>query len=249
MPRRRSSAQRSGSMPVSARTRVDLPWSTWPGGGDHLHRASHRPDGREQRRRRRQVRRSAGRAGSCRARAVPITAGLCRRAAAGAQARRQRDRPAWQLQPGRAAAADRAGARHHLGRGGPASSARRAARSAAAARPGRRAGSAGRGRGPRRVASRAARVSLSTRSARASGLSAQRLDRLGAAEHQAGLRTAEQLVAAAGDQVGAGAQRAGHVRLVRQQRVRAQQAAADVDDHRDAEAGELMRPSTWRRSR
>lgn len=30
MPRRRSSAQRSGSIPVSSRTRVDLPWSTWP---------------------------------------------------------------------------------------------------------------------------------------------------------------------------------------------------------------------------
>ena len=29
-PRRRSSASRSGSWPVSARTRVDLPWSTWP---------------------------------------------------------------------------------------------------------------------------------------------------------------------------------------------------------------------------
>ena len=29
-PRRRSSASRSGSIPVSARTRVDLPWSTWP---------------------------------------------------------------------------------------------------------------------------------------------------------------------------------------------------------------------------
>ncbi len=30
MPRRRSSAKRSGSMPVSARTSVDLPWSTCP---------------------------------------------------------------------------------------------------------------------------------------------------------------------------------------------------------------------------
>src|SRR3712207_6434179 len=29
-PRRRSSSHRSGSMPVSARTSVDLPWSTWP---------------------------------------------------------------------------------------------------------------------------------------------------------------------------------------------------------------------------
>src|SRR5664279_2550581 len=29
-PRRCSSASRSGSVPVSARTRVDLPWSTWP---------------------------------------------------------------------------------------------------------------------------------------------------------------------------------------------------------------------------
>src|SRR3984885_8720813 len=30
MPRRRSSAQRSGSIPVSARTSVDFPWSTCP---------------------------------------------------------------------------------------------------------------------------------------------------------------------------------------------------------------------------
>src|SRR5580693_501771 len=30
MPRRRSSAQRSGSIPVRARTSVDFPWSTWP---------------------------------------------------------------------------------------------------------------------------------------------------------------------------------------------------------------------------
>src|SRR6202034_2449753 len=30
MPRRRSSAHRSGSIPVSARTSVDFPWSTWP---------------------------------------------------------------------------------------------------------------------------------------------------------------------------------------------------------------------------
>ena len=30
IPRRRSSAHRSGSIPVSARTSVDLPWSTWP---------------------------------------------------------------------------------------------------------------------------------------------------------------------------------------------------------------------------
>src|SRR3954471_6656075 len=30
IPRRRSSAQRSGSIPVSARTSVDFPWSTCP---------------------------------------------------------------------------------------------------------------------------------------------------------------------------------------------------------------------------
>ena len=30
MPRRFSSAHRSGSIPVRARSRVDLPWSTWP---------------------------------------------------------------------------------------------------------------------------------------------------------------------------------------------------------------------------
>ena len=30
MPRAFSSAHRSGSVPVRARTSVDLPWSTWP---------------------------------------------------------------------------------------------------------------------------------------------------------------------------------------------------------------------------
>ena len=58
MPRRRSSAHRSGSIPVSARTRVDLPWSTCPAvattyirhpppGGPPSSRAGRGDDGRD----------------------------------------------------------------------------------------------------------------------------------------------------------------------------------------------------------
>ena len=53
------------------------------------------------------------------------------------------------------------------------------------------------------VASSAARVSLSTRSARASGWRRSRCTSSARAEHEAGLRAAEQLVAAGGDEVGA----------------------------------------------
>ena len=40
IPRSFSSARRSGSMPVSAWTSVDLPWSTWPAGADDAHAAT-----------------------------------------------------------------------------------------------------------------------------------------------------------------------------------------------------------------
>ena len=80
------------------------------------------------------------------------------------------------------------------------------------------------GAGPRSVASSAARVSLSTRSARASGCRRSRVDHVGPAEQQPGLRAAEQLVAARGDQRGAGPQRGRGVRLVRQRRQRARAA-------------------------
>ena len=75
------------------------------------------------------------------------------------------------------------------------------------------------GGGPVRVASSAARVSLSTRSARASGWRARRVTSLGLAEQQAGLRAAEQLVAAGSDQLGAGAQPGVGVGLVGENRV------------------------------
>ena len=73
---------------------------------------------------------------------------------------------------------------------------------------------------------------------------AQPLDDRGVAEHQAGLRPAEQLVAAAGDDGGAGAQRGCGVGLVGQQRVRGEQAAADVGDHRDAQRRPARATST-----
>ncbi len=104
MPRRRSSAQRSGSMPVSARTRVDLPWSTCPAV------ATTRTPARAVGAAATVVvlaARSAGRAGSGRARPGRRRTGR-RRAGAAAYARGQRHRPAGQREPGRAAAADRA---------------------------------------------------------------------------------------------------------------------------------------------
>ena len=64
-------------------------------------------------------------------------------------------------------------------------------------------------------------------------------DQVAAAEQQPGLRAAEQLVAARGDQVGPGAQGGGGVRLAGQQRLRGEQAGPDVGDHGHAEAGEL----------
>ena len=53
------------------------------------------------------------------------------------------------------------------------------------------------GAGPRRVASRAARVELVDPQRPGEGMAAQPLDDVGVAEDQAGLRAAEQLVAAA----------------------------------------------------
>ena len=92
---------------------------------------------------------------------------------------------------------------------------------AASARTRSATGSAARNRatgttGPRSVASSAASVSLSTRSARASGCRRSRSHDVGPAEQQPRLRAAEQLVAAGGHQVRAGPQRRGRVRLVRQ---------------------------------
>ena len=55
-------------------------------------------------------------------------------------------------------------------------------------------------------------------------------DHVGATEHDARLRAAEQLVTAGGDDVGAFGQRGGGVGLVGQQRVRREQPAAEVCD-------------------
>ena len=126
-----------------------------------------------------------------------------------------------QLDPGRAAAADHRGrAVHRLGvhtgrpqqRGqplGPLPQRRRVGRQRPRGRRGRAAqGRLQRGQGelvhPQRPGQR---------------VPAQPLDHVGAAEQQPGLRAAEQLVAAGGDQRGAGPQRGRGVRLVRQQRV------------------------------
>ena len=89
------------------------------------------------------------------------------------------------------------------------------------------------------MASRAAIVSLSTRSARASGCLASRLTSVGAAEQQPGLRAAEQLVAAGRDQVGPGTQPGPGIGLVGQQRMRGEQAGADVAHHGHAEPGQF----------
>ena len=74
------------------------------------------------------------------------------------------------------------------------------------------------------------------------GMPPQPLDEFGVAEQQAGLRSAEQLVAARGDEVGAVAQHRRGVGLVGQQRVRGQQPGADVDDQRDVQLRQVRRP-------
>ncbi len=63
-------------------------------------------------------------------------------------------------------------------------------------------------------------------------MAGQARDHVGPAEEDAGLGSAEELVAARGHQVGAGGQGAGGVGLVGQQRVGREQAAAQVGDQR-----------------
>jgi hypothetical protein len=87
----------------------------------------------------------------------------------------------------------------------------------------------------RSTASSAARVSLSTRSARLSGLLLDPRDQVGAADDEAGLRAAQQLVAAERDQIGAGGQRLRTVGSCgRPQRPGRQAAAAQVHHQRQA---------------
>ena len=63
------------------------------------------------------------------------------------------------------------------------------------------------------------------------------------AEHQPGLRAAEQLVAGRRDERGALRERGGGVGLVGQQRVRREQPRPDVGDDGHAEAGQLVDPA------
>ncbi len=82
------------------------------------------------------------------------------------------------------------------------------------------------------------------RTARASGWTAQAGDRPRRAEHDAGLRAAQQLVAAEGHQVDPQAQRLARRGLVGEQRQVGQGAAAEIVDHQGAalvgEAHELV---------
>ena len=196
MPRRRSSAQRSGSMPVSARTSVDLPWSTWPAVATTCMSSAAATDahGGGERRRRRRAARRAGRAGSRPWSTRPSDRGLAR-----AQRRRERLGQATaalgSVDPG--APPPPTGRAGVDGLGVDAVAAQRlgqALGAGRAARPGRRRRATRVGvAGPRRVASMAARVSLSTRSARASGCRRSRSTRSAprrAAARPAGRRAA-----------------------------------------------------------
>ena len=93
------------------------------------------------------------------------------------------------------------------------------------------------------VPSSAASVSLSARSARCSGMAAEPLDEIGAADDDPALRAAEQLVAGEADEVGAGNERVAHLRLVVERRERAR---AEVVDERERRGG--RRPRRARRS-
>jgi hypothetical protein len=68
------------------------------------------------------------------------------------------------------------------------------------------------------------------------GMPGEPAHQIGLAEQQSGLRAAEQLVAARGDQGRAVAQRGRGVWLIGQRRVRGEQPGADVEHHRNAVA-------------
>ena len=96
-----------------------------------------------------------------------------------------------------------------------------------------------------RTASSAAICILSTRTARAIGCARSLATQVGASDDDPGLRSAEQLVARARHQVGAVGERLGHRRLVRRHAVLVmQQPGADVEDERHAalrgERGEVL---------
>ena len=243
MPRRRSSAHRSGSIPVSARTSVDLPWSTCPAVATDLHArtaaaSASSASGGSARRSSRQRPRSRR----------PSTGGL-----AGPQRRgeglRQRDGGARQRDAGCAAAADGGLRLDRLRRDAPAPQ-----RLGQPGRPGVQRGrrgvealADGRGR-PAQGGLQRGEGQLVHAQRAGERVPAQARDQLGTgtggAEQQPGLRAAEQLVAGCGHEGGAAGQRRRRVRLVGQQGVRGEQAGADVGDDRHAErvARQLVAP-------
>ena len=268
-PRAFSSGNRSGSVPVSARTSVDLPWSTWPAVATTRTRLSPVAAAATGARRRAFVvdrvdgaevahdatvldpiattRSSRNRLAS----AASTSATAIATPADGIVEARQR-----------AAAGDRFGvddlrARH---------ASRRSPRRALAQRVDRgRRHAPERDRGAVAVEVRerhrlaAPRAStLSARTARASGWALQPIARASrAADDDAGLRTAEQLVARERHQRGAGVEALAHAGLVAQpagstaqpRRALVEQARTGVDDHRRAERRELGDRRRRRRSR
>ena len=247
MPRRRSSPSRSGSMPVSARTSVDLPWSTCPAVATTMHvggpvgrLATASDDAAWHERVVGSGGTHAGRAGSGRAppgrrpRASPRRSGSAH-AAGSATAQ------PGEAQPRRAPPPTRPVGGHDLARARRARPARRRCashRRRSAVGVGAERDQGRRHRAAQRRLERGERQLVDPQGP-GQRVAPQPLDDVGAAEDEPGLRAAEQLVAAARDDGRAGAQRGRGVGLVGQQRVRAQQAAADVGDDRRPEPGEV----------
>ena len=174
MPRRRSSAQRSGSIPVSARTSVDLPWSTWPAVATTLIPELEPAPGRSRPRAGRRPR-AAPSAGRPRTAPARRARGRDRRpGAAGSAASTGRATPALASStPGAPPPPTWAAQSTATPPTFSASAAARTRRSSTSASSIARTG----GSGPRSVASSAASVSLSTRSARARGWRRRRCTR------------------------------------------------------------------------
>ena len=227
MPRRRSSAHRSGSIPVSARTSVDLPWSTWPAVATtdaSAAAAAPRAPPRATRGRRHvgghaaQVEQAAGRARPARPRGGSPGAQRRGAAPAGSATAQPGSSTPGAPPPPTAAVARRPPSPTSRARPAPRSA--RAQRGRVGVQRSRRSGWPG----PRRVASSAARVSLSTRSARASGCRRSRSTTSARPSSSPACGPPSSLSPLRGDQGGAGPQGGRGVRLVGQQRVRARAA-------------------------
>ena len=259
-PRRRSSAQRSGSMPVSARTRVDLPWSTCPAVATTccISRSGLRA-------------RCRGRA-PLPARPSPTSSSRC----GGTHRRSSSSRPcSTRPTTGRPAGAQRRGERRRARRRPSRAAGRRALRRR---RPPRRprttsaatpASCRRRGERAARRARRSSRVGVQRVAGRRVGADAasppgRRASACRPAAHgPAGWRRSRSTRSAAPSSRPAcgppsslsplavtrsapSAQRGRRVGLVRQRRVRREQAGADVDDegHRRGRPGRARRPTT-----